>query len=137
MCTYSTQITQGITMDSVAFDTNGINQHGLVYTALSRVKDMNQIYLINKLQHKNFYISSKVSVEIDRLQTKAFLKLEYEFPSIEHKEYYLLCSLNIRSILLHVDNIDYDLMKIDMLCFQETHTKSLPNNNQLEKSYCY
>ena len=41
-------------MDDLTFDPNGIKQHGLVHIALSCVRDINNLYLLNKLEQKNY-----------------------------------------------------------------------------------
>ena len=53
--------TQGITTDKLAFDPTGITTHGLVYTALSRVKSIESVYLLNEFTHKNFHVKQRSS----------------------------------------------------------------------------
>ena len=51
-CARTIHRAQGLTMDRLAFDPKGIRRHGLIYTALSRVKYINCLYLLNKLDEK-------------------------------------------------------------------------------------
>ena len=48
-CARTIHRAQGLTLDRLAFDPGGIRTHGLVYIALSRVKTMDSLYLIEKL----------------------------------------------------------------------------------------
>ena len=74
-CARTIHRTQGLTLDGLAFDQTGVTQDGLVYTALSRVKIISSIYLIQKLTPKNFHVKTKVSNEMTRLETLVPWKL--------------------------------------------------------------
>ena len=50
---------QWLTLDQIAFDPTGVTKHGLVYTALSRVRTIDSLYLINKLTQQNFHVKNK------------------------------------------------------------------------------
>jgi ATP-dependent DNA helicase PIF1 len=41
---------QGMTLDSAIIDLNGVFEYGQAYVALSRVKDVNSLYLYNALK---------------------------------------------------------------------------------------
>ena len=75
-CAWTIHRSQGLTMDRLAFDPHGIHRHGLVYIALSRVRNIKSLYLINKLQSTNFKISQKVVCEMERLRKQSC----YRFP---------------------------------------------------------
>jgi hypothetical protein len=62
-CARTVHMSQGLTLDSVAFDPSGIRKHGLVFTTLSRVKNMESLYLLNPLTHKNFRVKQKFDIE--------------------------------------------------------------------------
>ena len=113
-------------MDRLAFDPKGVKQHGLVYTALSRVKDINSLYLLSKLQQSNFSISNKALVEMKRLTKEAYYRHEYGLQSIQIDKYLVICSLNTRSLALHIEHIshDFDILNSSILCFQETQKAS-------------
>ena len=57
---------QGLLLDYLAFDPTGVYKHGLIYTALSRIKKKN-LYLLQPLQMKNFQVDPNVSIEMNRL----------------------------------------------------------------------
>ena len=63
-CARTIHRAQGLTLDGLAFDPIGIITHGLVYTALSQVKTMDSLYLIQKLSQENFYVNKKVVIEM-------------------------------------------------------------------------
>ena len=44
---------QGLSMDTLAFEPTGIRTHGLVYTALLRVRDQASLYILNNLHNSN------------------------------------------------------------------------------------
>lgn len=44
-CACTIHRSQGLMMDRLAFDPHGIKQHGLVYTTLSRVRNIKSLYL--------------------------------------------------------------------------------------------
>ena len=112
-------------MDRLAFDPHPVYQHGLVYTALSRVKTIETLYLIHKVQHHNFTVSHKVNKEMDRLRNQAQWKLQHSLPFLSPIDF-ILCSLNTRSLPLHAKEIihDHDFLKATILCFQETRDKT-------------
>jgi len=64
-------ISQGLTLDSVAFDPSGIQKHDLVYTALSHVKNMESLYFLNPLTHKNFRVKQRVDIEMKCIPSNA------------------------------------------------------------------
>ena len=62
---------QGLTMDAFAFNPFKVHQHDLSYTALSHVQNNDSLYLIHKLEHKNFKTCKKVDEEIQCLHNLA------------------------------------------------------------------
>jgi ATP-dependent exoDNAse (exonuclease V) alpha subunit len=48
-CARTIHRSQGLTLDNVAFDPTGIRIHGLVYTTLSHVRNIESLYLSNPL----------------------------------------------------------------------------------------
>jgi ATP-dependent exoDNAse (exonuclease V) alpha subunit len=69
-CTCTVHRSQGLTLDSVAFDHAGIRIHGLVYTAMSRVKSIDSLYLLSALTKDNFKVKHKVDIEMQRLRNR-------------------------------------------------------------------
>lgn len=91
-CAWTIHRSQGLTMDRLAFDPNGVRKHGLVYITLYHVKDIKSLYFLNKLEHIKFSLSDKVVVELQRLRV-------------------LLISLNITHIQLKQMTIDNILIE--------------------------
>ena len=73
-CARTIYRSQGLTMNKLAFDPKQIEQHRLFYIALSRVKNIDSLYLITKLHHSNFFVSQKVVVVTQRLRKKLMLQ---------------------------------------------------------------
>ena len=61
-------------MEGLEFDPKGVKKHGLVYTDLSRVKHIECLYLLNKLEESNFCICPKVAIEMERMQKNSPLQ---------------------------------------------------------------
>jgi hypothetical protein len=55
---------QGLTLDHLAFDPNGVYKHGLTYATLSCIKNKENIYLLQPLQMKKFQIDPSVAIEM-------------------------------------------------------------------------
>lgn len=126
-------------MDKLAFDPKGVRQCGLFYIAISRVKDIKSLYLLNKLEHSNFSLNDKVVIELNKLRQNASYELEYNIYQNKTIDDLTLCSLNTGNLSLHIKDIIvyYDLMSADILCFQETKEKSPPSNPLLYNKYDY
>lgn len=124
-------------MDRLAFDPYGIKQHGLVYTALSRVRNIKSLYLVNKLQPTNFSVSQKVVCEMERLRTESSFQFHYEMHSKADNDSLLLSCLNTQSLPLHIEHIanDDDLINADILCLEETKTNIHPKDVLLSRKY--
>jgi len=52
---------QGLTLDNLAFDPLRIHHHGLVYAALSCVRNIESLYLLSPLKNENFQIKHNFS----------------------------------------------------------------------------
>ena len=120
---------QGLTMKKLAFDPKAVKKHGLVYTALSRFKDMKFLYLLNRLEKNNFSLCPAIAAEIDRLQKTCSWNFQYGLNSIPNKNHFLFCSFNTRSLCFHSDSVtnENELMQSDILFLQETHLHLAPN----------
>jgi hypothetical protein len=66
MCMYNTQV-HDLALDSVSFDPTGIQIHGLVYTTLSHVRNIESLYFLNSLKMDNFKVKQKIDIEMQRL----------------------------------------------------------------------
>jgi hypothetical protein len=137
-CARTIHISQGLTLDSVSFDPAGIQIHGLVYTALSRVRNIESLYLLSTLTKDNFKVKQKVDIEMQRLRTSEKWHLEYDYRSIQTNSSVLILSLNTRSLNAHMNDIlnDYDTMQSDILCLQETYMTLCMQNKQFPNFNC-
>jgi hypothetical protein len=122
-CECTVHRSQGLTLDSVAFDPAGILIHGLVYASLSRVRSIDSLYLLIPLTKDNFKVKHKVDIEMQHLKTTTKWHVQYDYQSIQTKSYVSILSLNTRNLHAHMDDIlnDYDTMQSNILCLQETY----------------
>ena len=123
-------------MDRLAFDPTGIQVHGLVYTTLSCVRNIELLYLLNALTNNNFKVKQKVNCEMQRLQITTKWKLEYDYSSIQSLRSILILSLNTCNLHAQLSDIcsDYDMMQSNILCLQETYM-SLSMKNEYFKNF--
>jgi exonuclease III len=129
---------QGLTLDSVAFDPTGIRIHGLVYTALSRVRNIESLYLLNALKMDNFKVKQKIDIEMQRLRSTAKWDLACDLESKKSTTSISILTLNTRSLHAHMNDIlnDYDTMQSDILCLQETYMTLSMQNQQFPSFNC-
>ncbi len=96
----------------MAADPNGVYKHGLTYATLSYIKKKENLYFLQPLQMKNFQIDPSVAIEIlVQLQTTIrWYVLILTSHTFRHS-HVLICSLNIRSLSLHKNDVflDYNL----------------------------
>jgi hypothetical protein len=59
---------QGLTLDHLAFDPNGIDKHALTYITFSCIKNKENLYLLQPLQMIFFQIDSSIVIEMHQLQ---------------------------------------------------------------------
>jgi exonuclease III len=137
-CARTIHRSQGLTLDNVAFDPTGIRIHGLVYTALSRVRNIESLYLLNPLTKNNFKVKQKVDIEMQRLRSSAKWNLEYDYHSIHSESSISILSINTRNLHAHIVDIcnDYDTMQSDILCLQETYMTLSMNNEHFPNFIC-
>ncbi len=95
----------GLTLDHLAFDPSGITKHGLTYTILSRVHSKKHLYLLSPLSNKNFQVDTLVQEEMHCLKTIAQYKITIVYLKSYHKEFIIIQSLNIHSLILHFQDI--------------------------------
>ena len=113
---------QGLTMPSLAFDPSKIKSHGLIYTALSRVSDPKNLYLLSHIKENQIKVDKNVLQEIKRLRTQARWQCINKDLSAYSKSHLIIQSLNIVSMQAHMQDLvqDTSIMASDILCFQET-----------------
>jgi hypothetical protein len=118
---------QGLSLDRLAFDPQNVTKHGLSYTALSRIRCKQQLYLLFPICSRNFQVDQSVADEMSRLRSDA--KYEISVPLLVNcrKDNIILQSLNTRSLNLHYNDVmaDPNLMASDILCLNETRISSL------------
>lgn len=113
---------QGLSLDDVAFNPTNINKHGLTYTALSRVRTKEKLYLLAPLTVSNFRVDACVTDEMNRLNSIA--KWEFLVPRLQtmRHSHIIIQSININSLKKHhIDyKSDHNMQAAHILCFQET-----------------
>ena len=113
---------QGLSMDSLAFEPKKIRTHGLIYTALSRVRDPNNLYILSELHKEQIKVDTTVLEEIKRLHTCArWISLHRQMKRLP-KNTIKIQSLNTVSLSAHIENIkaDENIMASHILTLQET-----------------
>ena len=136
-CARTIHRAQDLTMEKLEIDPKVVKKHGLVYIAISCVKEMKCLYLLNRLEKNNFSLSPTMAAEIERLQKTRAWHFQYGLRSIPNRNHILVCSLNTRSLHLHSDEVtnDNELMQSDILFLQETHLHLRPNENKIKDTY--
>jgi exonuclease III len=137
-CACTIHRSQGLTLDSVAFDPIGIQIHGLVYTTLTRVRSIDSLYFLSALTKDNFKVKHKVDIEMQCLRTSTKWHLQYDYQSIQTNSFVSILTLNIRNLHAHMDDIlnDYDTMQSDILCLQEKYMTLCMQNKQFPNHNC-
>jgi hypothetical protein len=64
-CAHTFHRSKGLTLDNVAFHPVGIQIHGLVYTTLFHVRNIDSLYLLSPLTKGNFKVKHKVDIEME------------------------------------------------------------------------
>jgi hypothetical protein len=137
-CAHTIHKSQGIRLNSVSFDPAGIQTHGLVYTSLFHVKNIDSLYFVSSLTKDNFKVKHKVDTEMQHLQTSAKWHLQYDYQSIQTNSYVSILSVNMHSLNAHMNDIlnDYDTMQSDILCLQETYMTLCMQNKKFPNHTC-
>ncbi len=118
------KIAKNITLDHLAFDPNGVYKYGSTLTTFSRIKNKENIYLFQRLQMKIFQINPSVAIEMHQLQTIAHLDVLIPTSHTLCHSHVFIRFLNTGSLSLHKNDVffNYNLKKIHILCFNETHS---------------
>jgi hypothetical protein len=56
--------TQGLTLDQLTFDPNGVYKHGVTYITFSCIKNKENLYVLQPLQMIFFQINPSVTIEM-------------------------------------------------------------------------
>ena len=110
-------------MTSLAFDPTKIHAHGLTYSALSRVKEPKNFYLLSPLESSHIKVDRKVLEEVKRMRPyQAWMPAQKQLQKI-HDYIFIIQSLNTVSLKRHYHHIllDSSLLLSTIICLQETH----------------
>ena len=66
---------QALTLDGIVFDTFGIWLHGLVYTTLSHVRNIKDLYFLHAIKKQNFTIKHKINSKMQSLQKSCKMEI--------------------------------------------------------------
>ena len=132
---------QGLTVDRIVVDLSKIFATGQAYVALSRVKTLDGLQILN-YKKTAFRKDKRVEQEMIRLQSRAITFNWPIIPTLPAKQWIKICHLNIRGYLNHISDIkqDKNICACDIICCTETHlgksdvihTNSQPNKNYIQ-----
>ena len=121
---------QGLTLDKVVFSLELFRQklfnYGQVYVALSRVKTLNSLFLLGKLDSKCIRADPNVTEEYNRLRSLGEFPRNFPYTILNVSQTDIVLTLiNIRSLKKHCIDIKYDckIAKSDILALTETRVK--------------
>jgi integrase len=99
--------TQGLTLDHLAFDPNGVYKYGSTFTTFSHIKNKENTYLFQPLHMKNFQINRSVAIEMHQLQTIARWDVLIPTPHTLRHSHVFICFLT-RSLSLDKNDVSLD-----------------------------
>lgn len=120
---------QGLTVDRIVCDMKTVRQPGQVYVALSRVKTLEGLQILN-FNPTAIRKDKNAEKEMMRLRSKNILNNNCVNISYDH---FSIAYINIRGLLCHMKDLsDYEIFqKSDIVTFTETH---LQNENNIYQS---
>ena len=115
---------QGLTVDRIVVDLSKIFAAGQAYVALSRVKTLEGLQILN-YKSTAFRTDKRVEQEMTRLQSRAITFNWPIIPTLSATEWIKICHLNVRGYLTHINDIknDQNMSTCHIICFTETHLK--------------
>ncbi|XP_069108223.1 uncharacterized protein [Argopecten irradians] len=116
---------QGCTLKKVVVDMTSVRkQPHMHYVALSRVRNLSDLFILN-LNEEKISVDYSVTEEMQRLRSQATLNLCYIPPYTLSPQKLKVAFLNVRSLMLHHKDIkgDYNIIGADVLAFAETKLK--------------
>ena len=115
---------QGLTVDQIVVDLTKVNHYGQAYVALSRVKTITGLQIINYNKTK-IKTDPAIVREMARLQQRAIIMSPPEMTTINQEENVNITHLNLNGFLTHLHDVkdDNTLQHTDIMCFTETHLR--------------
>ena len=116
---------QGLTVDKIVVDLSKIFAAGQVYVALSHVRTLQGLQILN-YKTNTIRKDKRVQKEMIRLQSKAITLNWPLIPTLQQEQWIKICLLNVRGYLNHVSDIKIDpnIRSADIMCLTETHLRN-------------
>uniref|UniRef100_A0A7M5V9S6 ATP-dependent DNA helicase n=2 Tax=Clytia hemisphaerica TaxID=252671 RepID=A0A7M5V9S6_9CNID len=132
---------QGLTLQSAVvsfelFAQKAFNE-GQMYVNLSRVTNINGLFLIGEYNRKHIRVNSEAGIEYERLRRESSLqKVETFSPALTSSKHLHISLLNVRSFKKHViDMVHSDtLISSDLICLTETQLSPSSETNDIDES---
>ena len=132
---------QGLTLKSAVVSFELLNQRyfneGQMYVSLSRVTDINGLFLIGEYNRNAIRVNNEAGLEYERLRNSCSLKNNHSFLSVtQPSDKYLHVSLlNVRSLKKHADDVKKtkDLISSDLLCLTETQLSLASDTSDIDQ----
>ena len=105
----------------VAYDTDSIFEEAQGYVMLSRVQELNQVYIIDKFDPKKIYPSQKALIELERMNKRSLNENPNSWNKAEESTI-KIASLNCAGLQVHFEDMKTDdkLLKADIVHLVET-----------------
>ena len=132
---------QGQTIDrpwKCTIDLGTVFEGAQAYVMLSRVKELQQIYILNDLPENKIYPIQKALDEMKRLEDVSINNNPETWDKQSNHEITKICFLNVRSLMHKFDNIrsDLSLQQSDIIILAETWLPENTDENNYElKNY--
>jgi exonuclease III len=120
---------QGLSLDDVVFNPCGVTKHGLAYTALSRIRTKEKLYLLTPLTTSNFQVETSVLDKMKILISNSRWNLSIPILKTIRRSHTIIQSINMNSLQKHhLDyKSDHSMQTSHILCFQETKINQANN----------
>ncbi|CAG4975242.1 unnamed protein product [Colias eurytheme] len=142
-CALTIHKSPGGTFDQIVYEYNKSHSQQLLYVALSRVTDINGLFIVSNTDDNKFYHGRKrpggivdLQCEFERLSNSRLITQQEELYNLVNESNITLFSFNCQSLRAHVSDLnDKVLKRSTLLLFSETWMK---NDEQIliENFYC-